>query len=214
MYKVVAFDFDGTLFESLSQCIEAFQKTVSPYAGHLLEKAEIEATYGLNEDGMILRMVGAGWEKAAEDFYAEYEKMHESITEPFEGIRELLAELSGKDVILAMVTGKGETACGISLRKLGFEGIFETVLCGEMDAPNKHKRIGELMDRYHVSQDEIVYIGDSVSDVKACQRAGIRCLSAAWQSDAKLDALQDANPEFVFDSVEAIRKHLLEHIAS
>ena len=212
MYKVIAFDFDGTLFESLSQCIEAFQKTVSPYAGHLLTKEEIEATYGLNEDGMILRLVGEQWKEAAADFYAEYKRMHESITEPFAGIRELLAELNQRDVILAMITGKGETACGISLEKLDFEGIFDTVLCGEMDAHNKHKRMGELMVRYGVNQDEIVYVGDSVKDVEARRRAAVRCLSAAWHSNARKEALQAVNPDFVFESVEAIRKHLLENI--
>ena len=212
MYKVIAFDFDGTLLESLSQCIEAFQKAVSPYAGHFLSKEEIEATYGLNEDGMILRLVGDRWKEAAADFYAEYKRMHESITEPFAGIRELLAELNQRDVILAMITGTGETACGISLKKLGFEGIFDTVLCGEMDAPNKHKRMGELMVRYGVNQDEIGYVGDSVKDVEACRRAAVRCLSAAWQSNAGRDALEAVNPGLVFDSVEALRRYLFENI--
>lgn len=212
MYKVVAFDFDGTLFDSLSECLEAFKKTVSPYAGHRLTNEEIEATYGLNEDGMIRRLVGENWERAAADFYVEYEKIHESLTEPFEGVRELLGELEQKDVILAMITGKGETACGISLKKLGFEGIFRTVLCGEMDAPNKHKRLIELMDRYRVTSDEVVYIGDSIKDVEACQRACVRCLSAAWQSDARRAALEAVNPEYVFGSIEALRVHLFENI--
>ena len=213
MYHLIAFDFDGTLFESLAQCLDAFKKTVSPYAGHMLTQVEIEATYGLNEDGMIRRLAGKNWEMAAADFYAEYERMHDQITEPFDGVRELLAELQKRGATLAMITGKGEKACGISLRKLGFEHIFKTVLCGEMDEPNKHKRLGELMEEYHVAREEMVYIGDSVKDVEACQRAGVRCLSAAWQSDARKDALERVNPGFVFESVEEIRAYLLEHIA-
>jgi len=212
MYKVIAFDFDGTLFESLSQCLEAFKKTVSPYAGHMLTSAEIEATYGLNEDGMIRRLAGEGWESAASDFYAEYEKLHESITEPFEGIRDLLDAIEAKGAILAMVTGKGEKACGISLKKLRMDGLFKTVLCGEMDAPNKHKHLCELMALYGVSRDELVYIGDSVKDVQACQIAGVRCLSAAWQHDARRDALEAANPGLVFGSVEEIKAYLLKNI--
>lgn len=212
MYKVIAFDFDGTLFESLSQCLEVFKRTVSPYAGHMLTTEEIEATYGLNEDGMIRRMVGEGWEKAAADFYAGYEKMHESITEPFDGVRELLAALGKRRITLAMITGKGEKACGISLNKLGFKGVFESVLCGEMDAPSKHKRLGELMARYQAAPNEIVYIGDSVKDVEACQSAGVRCLSAAWQSDARKEALEAVNPGFVFDSIENLRTYLLQNI--
>jgi len=212
MYKVIAFDFDGTLFESLTQCLAAFRKTVSPYAGHLLTDEEIEETFGLNEDGMIQAIVGEGWEDAAKAFYAEYARMHESITEPFDGVRELMAELKGSGAVLAMVTGKGETACSISLQKLRMENVFETVLCGEADAPNKHKRLGELMTRYGVSQEEIVYVGDSVKDVEACRKAGVRCLSAAWQSNARREMLEAVNPGLVFGSIGEIHSHLLENM--
>ena len=212
MYKLIAFDFDGTLIETLGQCLVAFRKMVSPYAGHELTNSEIEATYGLNEEGMIRRMAGENWRPALEDFYAEYARLHETITEPFAGIRELLAELSQRNVVLAMITGKGEVTCQISLEKVGLQNAFADVLCGETDAPNKDKRLSELLEKYQLQRDEVVYIGDSVADVLACRRAGIRCLSAAWQSDARKGALLEVNPDFVFDSVKALEKHLLENI--
>lgn len=212
MYKLIAFDFDGTLFESLTQCLDAFRKTVSPYAGHLLTDAEIEATFGLSEDGMIMRLVGDNWEQAAADFYAEYAVMHESITEVFDGARELLDELKEKGVRLALVTGKGETACRISLEKLRLEGVFEAVRCGEADGPSKHRHFGDLLKQYGFEKDEMVYIGDSTKDVEACRMAGIGCLSAAWQSDARKDALEAVNSGLVFESVAALREYLLKHI--
>ena len=212
MYKLIAFDFDGTLFESLTQCLDAFRKTVSPYAGHELTNAEIEATFGLNEDGMIMRLVGDNWVQAAADFYAEYARMHEGITEVFPGARELLDELRERGVVLALVTGKGETACRISLEKLRLEGMFEQVLCGEADGPSKHKHFAALLERYGLRKDELVYIGDGLKDVEACRMAGVQCLSAAWQSDARKDALEKANPGRVFDSVEALRAHLIAQI--
>ena len=60
--------------------------------------------------------------------------------------------------------------------------------------------------------DRVVYIGDSVKDVEACQSAGVRCLSAAWQSDARKEALEAVNPGFVFDSIENLRTYLLQNI--
>ena len=213
MYKLIAFDFDGTLFESLSQSLVAFRKTVSPYVGHMLSKAEIEATYGLNEEGMVRRMAHDNWEPALADFYAEYERMHEEITEPFEGVREMLDDLAARGAILAMITGKGEVTCRISLEKLRMADRFETVLCGEVNEPNKHKRLAELMERYGLAKDEIVYVGDSTKDVDACNWAGVRCLSAAWQKDARRDVLEAINPGWVFDSIEELRAHLIENIA-
>ena len=212
MYKLIAFDFDGTLIETLGQCLVAFRKTVSPYAGHELTNAEIEATYGLNEEGMIRRMAGENWEPALADFYAEYERLHEAITEPFEGIRTLLGSLAQRGVTLAMITGKGDVTCRISLEKVGMENTFDTVLCGETDAPNKDKRLRELMDKYGLREDELVYIGDSVADVRACRMAGVRCLSAAWQSDARKDTLLEVNPGFVFESVRELGEYLMENV--
>lgn len=212
MYRLVAFDFDGTLFESLTQCLDAFRKTVSPHVGHELTNAEIEATFGLSEDGMIMRLVGKNWEQAATDFYAEYARMHERITEVFAGVRELLDELRERGIILALVTGKGETACRISLERLRLEGVFEQVRCGEADGPSKHKHFGKLIEHYGIEKDEFVYIGDGLKDVEACRMAGVRCLSAAWQSDARKDALEAVNPGLVFERIEALRKYLLERI--
>ena len=212
MYKLIAFDFDGTLIETLGQCLVAFRKTVSPYAGHELTNAEIEATYGLNEEGMIRRMAGENWRPALADFYAEYARLHEAITEPFDGIRDLLASLAQRGAQLAMITGKGDVTCRISLEKVGLQNTFSDVLCGETDAPNKDKRLCELVEKYQLPRDEVVYIGDSVADVLACRRAEIRCLSAAWQRDARKDALLAVNPDFVFDSVQALRAHLMENL--
>lgn len=209
MYRLVAFDFDGTLFESLTQCLEAFRKTVSPYAGHVLTDEEIEATFGLSEDGMIRMLVKENWERAAADFYAEYARMHEGITELFDGARELLEALRERGVTLALVTGKGETACRISLEKLRLEGVFEAVCCGEMDGPSKHRHFAELLARYGLQPEEFVYVGDSVKDVEACRMAGVACLSAAWQSDARRALLEAQNPGLVFSSIAAVRAHLM-----
>ena len=53
MIKLIAFDLDGTIGDTVPMCIRAFEKAVSPYAGHILSEREISQTFGLNEGGMI-----------------------------------------------------------------------------------------------------------------------------------------------------------------
>ena len=53
MIKLIAFDLDGTIGDTVPMCIRAFEKAVSPYAGHMLSEREISQTFGLNEVGMI-----------------------------------------------------------------------------------------------------------------------------------------------------------------
>ena len=38
MHKIIAFDLDGTLTDTIPIYIEAFQNSVSPYAGHQLSR--------------------------------------------------------------------------------------------------------------------------------------------------------------------------------
>ena len=64
MIKLVAFDLDGTIADTIPMCIEAFKQAVSPYASKILSENDIVKTFGLNEEGMIKEVVSEDWEKA------------------------------------------------------------------------------------------------------------------------------------------------------
>lgn len=65
MIKLIAFDLDGTIGETIPMCIKAFKQAVSPYAGHVLSEREIVQTFGLNEEGMIKMVAGEKWQEGA-----------------------------------------------------------------------------------------------------------------------------------------------------
>ena len=48
MIRMVAFDSDGTIADTIHMYVQAFKKVVSPYTGN-----EILKTFGLNEIGMV-----------------------------------------------------------------------------------------------------------------------------------------------------------------
>ena len=49
MIKLVAFDLDGTIGDTIPMCITAFKKAVEPFTQHELSNEEIIQTFGLNE---------------------------------------------------------------------------------------------------------------------------------------------------------------------
>lgn len=57
MFKIVAFDMDGTIADTIPMCIKAFRNSVSPYTDHELSEEEILHTFGLNEIGMVKAVV-------------------------------------------------------------------------------------------------------------------------------------------------------------
>lgn len=211
MIKLIAFDLDGTIGETVPMCIRAFEQAVSTYAGHTLSEREITQTFGLNEVGMIKVVAGEKWREALHDFYPVYEQMHDECPEPYEGIRELIHTLKDAGILVALITGKGEKSCRITLEKFGMQDLFCSIKTGAEDRPNKAEAIEELLDAYHVEKDEFYYIGDAVSDVTACKKAGVPCLSAAWGTTADISRLEEANPSRIFFSVEDLA-HFLLHL--
>lgn len=204
MFKVVAFDLDGTIADTIPMCIKAFRNSVSPYTDHELSEEEILHTFGLNEVGMVKAVVSQNWESAVTNFYSQYESLHNEVTEVFPGILKLFGLLKKKRIILALITGKGKQSCTITLEKLGISKVFDDILYGSEIAPNKKENIVYIIKKYNISKEEFCYIGDTVQDIQTCQKAGVSCLSAAWQKTTNAIALEIENPRCIFKRVQDI----------
>ncbi len=208
MLKIIAFDFDGTIADTIPMCMEAFYESVSPYTDHTLTEKEIVQTFGLNEVGMVKAIVKNDWENALCDFYKKYETLHGEVKTPFPGIYELISWLKENKILVALITGKGKRSCDISLQKLKLENMFDEVLYGSEKKSNKVENMRSLIKKYSIPASGFYYIGDTKQDVMACRAAGVTCLSAAWQKFPYVYALEKENAGLVFYSVSELRKYL------
>ena len=214
MVKMIAFDLDGTIANTIPMCLEVFKKAVFPYTKRMLSEEEVVDTFGLNEAGMIRQIITDEKDsQSALDYYHElYEKMHYMCESPFTKIEELLENLIKKEFILTMVTGKGAESCDITLQKFSMKNYFKDIKTGSKHQPNKVQSLLDLMQKYELSQDEIIYIGDTVSDVVACNKLGIRCFSAAWSPSVNLKGLQEVNEANVFTTIESLQDYILTEL--
>lgn len=208
MIKMVAFDFDGTIADTIPMCIEAFKKAISPYAGHELTEDEVIQTFGLNEIGMVKAVVKDNWKLGLQDFYFYYEEMHNSCIEPFPQICNLIRYLKEKNVVVALITGKGQKSCDISLKKLGMENYFSEIMVGDEKCLNKANSIISILKKYCIKNDEFYYVGDALSDVTACRDAGVTCLSAAWSDRVDIEELKRINPTYIFNDISSLKAFL------
>jgi phosphoglycolate phosphatase len=212
MIKLVAFDLDGTTGETIPLCIKSFKDAVYSYSGKELSDEDIIQTFGLNVEGMMKKALGKGWERALNDYYILYQKMHIMCPEPFEGIKELITKLKIRHVLATLVTGKGKRTCQITLQQFGMENCFDAIETGSPDKNIKTEALINLQNKYELSSDELVYVGDTVSDVISCKQAGVQCLSAAWAKSSDLKQLQEYNEGYVFQTIQSLQEYIFNHI--
>lgn len=212
MIKFAAFDLDGTIGDTLSMSIEAFRRAAEPYLGYCLSYNEIAQTFGLNETGMMKRIVKDHWAEAMNDFDVLYMQMHKKCVKPYDGITDLLKYLRDNGVVLGLITGKGEKYCRITLGRFGLSEQFQEVLTGGETKNMKAESMSYLLDKYALSSNEFVYIGDTAGDVEESRKAGIICLSALWGDGEGKEAAARKNPEHLFYSVEDLKLYFADRI--
>jgi len=212
MIKMVAFDFDGTIGDTMEMCIDVFKQTLRPYLDHPAQYEEIAGTFGLNEQGMLKILVGDNWKKAYKELIVLYKQNLPQCNKPFPGIAELIEELKGRNILTALITGKGKETCDMTLEQFEMQHSFCAIETGRDDRTDKDFAMKRLMKTYKLLPEEFLYIGDTVYDATAAQSTGASCLSAAYGGVVDTAALEKINPGKVFTTVAAMREYIEEKL--
>ncbi|CUT00085.1 HAD family hydrolase [Candidatus Chrysopegis kryptomonas] len=224
--KCVIFDLDGTIAQTNELIFETFNYIAKKYTGKIFTPEEITTQFfGPPEEGGIRKLLELSEDEnvkknfdefvkvAVEEFYEYYRSNHHK-ARVYEGIKDLLSFLKSKGLKLAIFTGKGKITTSITLEKLGLTDFFDIIITG--DDVKFHKPSGEgikkILDELALTPDEAILVGDAVSDVKAGKEAGVKVISALWDSYGK-EKVISLKPDFVVYSVSELRK-LLEKFIS
>ena len=200
--KGVIFDLDGTLANTLPLCIQAFRQSVEPLTLQPLSDEAIIATFGPSEEGTIMTLVPEHYEKGIVNYLNFYKDLHDMCPDPFPDIRDLLDLLKERGIRIAMVTGKGRHSTDISLKKFGLTSYFELIETGSPTGPRKTEGIRQVLAGWPLQKEEIIYVGDAPSDIKASREAGIAIVGAGWAPTADPEALLTQQPDRLFYTVK------------
>ena len=214
MYKLIAFDFDGTLADSVDFCLGVFDLVFEKHLGkNAPSREDIYQNFGMNEAGVIKHYMGSIDQTAVEDFNRWHRELHgEMCPETFPGIIDFLNFLKSKGIRLTILTGRSEATCKISMDFLKLNEYFESVQNGSAERNDKAAQLRKLMAENDLKPEELAYVGDAVSDAEASANAGVDCLSAAWAKSARIAELEKINPGKVFTSVKSMQEYLASKI--
>ncbi len=184
--RLIVFDLDGTLIDSVGDLATALNETIaglSPGARRLA-LAEVRSFVGEGARRLVARgLLAAGLasdpEEAVPLFMARYSHHLLDTTGFYPGIEGLLERLS--DRRLAVLSNKPGRFSREILAGLGAAGRFFRVVGGD-DAPRKPDPSGllGLLREAGVSPEEAVLVGDSAIDVRTARAASIPAIGVTW----------------------------------
>jgi phosphoglycolate phosphatase len=202
MLKLLIFDLDGTLVDTAQDIADAINYAVKPFSPKAYSVEETKA------------MVGSGISKLLETLISSTESFHDNAdsaretvvsrflkfysehlldnTKIYPHVKETLPQF-GK-YKKAVVSNKRELFSRQILQGLGVLQFFDIVL-GSDSVPEKKPSpvpILKLLERFSVTPDEAVMIGDSNYDIEAGRAAGVKIIAVAYGFRSR-EVLKDAN---------------------
>ena len=186
-YKAVLFDLDGTILNTIGGLAYTMNvaRSMSGLEPQPLE--QVRAMVGNGIRNLIKRSLAneaadsADTDKVFADFMEYYIEHCVDNTFPYDGIMEVLMELKGRGVKLAVVSNKADVP-SCKLIEHFFPGVFDYVRGHREDTPLKPDRqvVDETLEILGVTSAEAVYVGDSDVDIKTAVNSDMPCISVDW----------------------------------
>ncbi len=199
MYKLVIFDFDGTLADTFPWAMGIIDQICDKYKFKRLERNDLDELRGYDAL-QILKYFGVPrWKipmvgKHVRSIMAK--DTHRLSL--FEGIDQLLTFLVEQGITLAVVSSNSKQ---IVSRVLGPENA-DRIQYFECGVPlfGKQTKFKKILKKSRVQPDEAICIGDEIRDILAAKRVNIPFGAVSW-GYTKVEALQAHSPEEVFTSI-------------
>ena len=188
-YKLVLFDLDGTLLDTLDDLSEAVNHVLTLRGLPQHTRDEYMTMVGHGVRNLVKAALPEGMQaddalidSALADFKAYYTAHIDVHTHPYPGMQALVTRLHEAGVQLAVTSNKFQEGADYLVGKM-FPGIpFAAVLGNRPGFPLKPdpEIVGEVLRRTGVRPEDAVLVGDSPTDMKTAANGGIAAIAVTW----------------------------------
>ncbi len=187
-YQAVLFDLDGTLLDTLEDLADATNAALAELGlpGHPLEAYKYFVGDGLEnlvrrairQESLDKTLLARGVERARQEYAARWAVK----TRPYPGIPDLLTGLSRRAIPMAVFSNKPDEFTQLCVARLLPGWHFQAVQGATPELPRKPDPRGALAiaARMGVAPGEVLYLGDTNTDMQTAVAAGMFPVGALW----------------------------------
>jgi phosphoglycolate phosphatase len=211
-YRLIVFDWDGTLFDSAAVITDCIQEAAREMALTVPDRRTASHVIGLGlNDSLRHALPDLAPERYA-DFLARYRRLfverEDSLT-LFPGVPELLSELRERGHLLAVATGKPRRGLERALQGSRVGQLFAASRCGDETHSKPHPAmLLELMAELALERRDLLMIGDTSHDLGMARNAGVDAVAVAYGAHPP-ESLQALEPRACVASLTELQQWLM-----
>ena len=206
MIKAIIFDLDGTVLDTLLDLKTAVNRVMDKLGYKEQSYEEVRRKVGSGFRNLMYRCIDkediseTELDIAEKQMVIEYKDCYHEKTKPYDGINDLLNKLIDMNIQIGVNSNKNDDYTK-KLIAISFPFIHEEYVLGKRpNYPVKPDPINnkELLEKMNVKKEEVLYVGDSLVDIKTAQNSGLKAISVTWGFVDK-DILKANNPDYLID---------------
>jgi phosphoglycolate phosphatase len=211
-FDLIAFDWDGTLFDSTAIIVRCIQQAVVDVGGRCPTDKDAAYVIGM---GLMDALAHAAPDIPKERYpqlgarYRHHYMARQNDISLFDGVLPLLDELKARQHWLAVATGKSRRGLDDVLRSVQLQGVFNGSRTADETAGKPDPRmLHELMREFGTEPERTLMIGDTTHDLQMAVNAGCASVGVSYgaHEPGEFHAL---GPLHVAHSVADLREWLL-----
>ncbi|MBN1824132.1 MAG: HAD family hydrolase [Endomicrobiales bacterium] len=210
-YKLLIFDLDGTLVDSLRDISRSVNCVRKSHGLRPLSAGVVRSSIGDGAKVLIKRSFPGlktnRLTSALKAFRKDYRKRILDTTRFYPGIRGLLTGTPG--LAKAVLTNKPADMAEKILRGLKARKFFKIVTGGD-SGPNKKpdpEPVLEILRKLKVSKQDALMIGDSANDILCARAAGIKSMAVTYGFSKRAE-LAKHGPDMTVNTAKKIFNHV------
>ncbi|MEO6294120.1 MAG: HAD-IA family hydrolase, partial [Burkholderiaceae bacterium] len=213
-FDLIAFDWDGTLFDSTAIITLSIQAAVVDVGG--AKPSDQDASYVIGM-GLMQALAHAAPDVSPDKYpqlgerYKHHYSQHMNDISLFDGVLDMLNALKTNRHVLAVATGKSRRGLDDALQAVELKDIFHASRTADQTAGKPHPQmLHELMAEFNIPPERTLMIGDTTHDLLMAQNA--RCASVGVSYGAHEPAAFDEfKPLYIAHSVAQLHDWLLKN---
>lgn len=216
--KAVAIDLDGTLLNTAPDLAEAANRMLSDLQMASVSLSQVMSYIGNGAEKLVKRLLTGEMEsepdagllkKAMNSFFENYADVLHVKSELYPGVRDGLDLLQNGKFRMACITNKPEKFTIPLLKAMNLYDYFEIVLSGD-SLPRKKPDplpLYRVCEEFGIKPNELLMIGDSISDVEAARSAGSYIFSVPYGYNSSSGTLKsDREVSSILEAAKLLMK--------